>query len=66
MCGMAFGIQVVVDGWNGKMDQMMVPLDIFDMILSNNFFCCCQSSHFATSIWLADWQQGKALLPCKA
>lgn len=35
---MVFGIQVVIGRWDGKIDLMVVPLDGFDIILSNDLF----------------------------
>lgn len=35
---MAFSVQVVINGWDNKIELMVVPLNDFDMIPSNDFF----------------------------
>lgn len=37
MQGMAYGVQASIEKWDGKLDLMIVPLDNFNLILSNDF-----------------------------
>ncbi|GAV63754.1 gag-asp_proteas domain-containing protein [Cephalotus follicularis] len=38
MAEMAHGAQISMGDWAGKIDLMVVPLEDFDLILSNDFF----------------------------
>lgn len=61
MRGMAFDVQVVIDGWYSKMDLMVVPLDNFDLIVNNDFFVVAK---MAILLYLFGLLIGNEKKPC--
>lgn len=49
---MAYGIKVSIGDWDGKMNLMVVFLNDFDMILSNDFFVSTKVAIMPYLFWL--------------
>ena len=43
VCGVAQGVSITLGKWQGKTNFVVAPLDIFYIILGQDFFHCCHT-----------------------